>query len=61
MECMGFFFFFFFLELNLFYVAQKLVYSDGHTMYSTYNHVTKDSKEGGKGCSQGEPSSERRA
>ena len=37
---MIFFFFFFFLEFNLFNVAQKLVYSDGHTMYSTYNHVS---------------------
>ena len=35
-----FFFFFFFLELNLFNVEQKLVYIDGHTMYSTYNHVS---------------------
>ena len=35
-----FFFFFFFFEFNLFNVTQKLAYSDGHTMYSTYNHVT---------------------
>ena len=55
------FFFFFFLELNLFNVAQKLVYSDGHAMYSTYNHVSYVQREEGKGRRKGGASSKVRA